>query len=66
MKNKIFKNLSGKLSTIVLATCCLLSLGGVDNLSTKAASDYPMTVENYDGTDYAGVRIDKNNVDIIL
>lgn len=63
MKNKIFKNLSGKLSAIALATCCLLSLGGVDNLSAKAASEYPMTVENYDGTDYAGVRIDKNNVD---
>ncbi len=63
MKNKIFKNLSGKLSALVMAVCCLLAIGSVDNISAKAESNYPIAVENYDGTEYAGVKIDKNNVD---
>lgn len=46
-----------------MATCCLLSIGTLDNFSAKADGAYPMTVKNYDGTEYAGVTIDKNNVD---
>ena len=63
MKNKIFKTISGKLSAILTAICCLFAICGVGNFSAKAQSEYPISVVNYDGVDYAGVRIDKNNVD---
>ena len=46
-----------------MALCCLFSMVSISNVSAKADSEYPMTVKNYDGTDYAGVTIDKNNVD---
>ena len=63
MKNKIFKTISGKLSAIIMALCCLLACLGVGNFSAQAKTEYPISVVNYDGVDYAGVRIDKNNVD---
>ena len=63
MKSKFFKKFSGKLSAVVMASCCLLGICGTDNFSAKAETEYPMSVANYDGIDYAGVRIDKNNVD---
>lgn len=63
MKNKVFKTMSGKLSAILMAICCLFATFGVGNFSAKAQSEYPISVVNYDGVDYAGVRIDKNNVD---
>ena len=63
MKSKFFKTICGKLSAVAIASSCLFGIFTAGNLSAEAKTEYPISVVNYDGVDYAGVRIDKNNID---
>lgn len=63
MKSKFLKKSSVKLLATIMASCSLLGFCGLGNFSAQAKTEYPISVANYDGVDYSGVRIDKNNVD---